>query len=280
MIVQIHGKDAIGFATLTFNGRAPTPAQAQHAFRRFRRNFLDRFRPHWVAVLERGDRGRLHYHVITGLPFPATAQATWSGTGTKARLITCSTRLRVEWKLWRHHAKEAGMGAVHGPLPIRRSVEAVSEYLTAYISKALARRTNADKHIKLVLYGRTTRRQTTRTASNSPIAAARREKFAQWTLYLFGPQATGKEWRDAYGRHWHCLLELLPDKPAPPMLLEAVWADGRGKVASSAGKPLLVAPRLKTEACSPQSGQLISTSAASGSGLVAYGPPQLDMDIE
>lgn len=229
MLLKRHGLEHIGFATLTFRGAAPTPKKAQECFRKFRRNFLDKFRPDWIAVLEKGHRGRLHYHLLTALPFDATNCALWSGNSTKARLVTCSARLRAEWRLWRAFARKAGLGAVHGPMPVRRSIEALSEYLTAYIAKSLARRDPSVKHTKLALYAQSTRRQTTRTASNTPTAAGNRMKLKTWTRALWGDDAEASEWPDTFGKHWYDLFDGLPQKPQNPELLEVRDSQGRLK---------------------------------------------------
>lgn len=208
LLCTIHGVSRLGFATLTFAGTAPTPRRAQAAFARFRRAFLVRHRPAWIGVLERGSRGRLHYHVLVALPFEASETGTWSDT-VPPTLRNPGQRLRTEWRLWRHHASRAGFGAVHGPLPIRRSVAAVSEYLSAYVSKSLARRLHADKGVKLVLYGRGARRQTTRTTANSETGKEWRSKLEEWSRALWGDDATLDMWRETFGPRWGNLVPYL-----------------------------------------------------------------------
>lgn len=184
------------FVTLTF----PDPVTSAVASKRFdsmNRNWMLSHRPYWVGIPERSSRNRLHFHLLVSFAgrhfrdgFDWEAHAHYSrasrnrsSPGVLRRLFkpvaaSATEDLRWLWGEMRERLPGFGFGRCEA-LPVRTNGEAVSRYLSKYLTKHIGQRTTADAGAKSVLACSLARRNTTTIAWNSPGARAWRAAIAE-----------------------------------------------------------------------------------------------------
>ena len=156
----------IGLFTLTYKKDQQCFREAGKDFNSLTTGVLnDRFLD-WVKVGERTEKGVVHFHLVVvckeeirrGFDFDAVNNRDYRSV---------RPYLRDEWAFWRSNAargkKPARVGAAErygfgGRVelkPIRKSAEAVANYLSKYLSKGWANRESRDKGVRLISYSKT-----------------------------------------------------------------------------------------------------------------------------
>jgi len=155
-LCEKHGKEFIGFFTLTFADHVTDPAEAQRRLNSLATNVLNKRYPNRIRVYERQKNGRVHYHFVI-------VAATPIGLGVDADAIargdfkTASADLRREWAFWHKTAKQYGFGR-HNLQPVKSSTDALALYVGKYIGKCFQFRDERDKGVRLVSYSGDARR--------------------------------------------------------------------------------------------------------------------------
>ena len=155
-LCEKHGKEYIGFFTLTFADHVTDPAEAQRRLHSLATNVLNKRYPNRIRVYERQKNGRVHYHFVIVAPTPI-------GRGVDADAIargdykTASPDLRREWAFWHKTAKQYGFGR-HNLQPVKSSTDALALYVGKYIGKCFQFRDERDKGVRLVSYSGDARR--------------------------------------------------------------------------------------------------------------------------
>lgn len=145
-----YGIERVGFLTLTFSDHVTDPREAQRRFNSLASHVLRKRYPAHVAVLERQESGRIHYHLLvpmpddirTGIDFEAIANRDYR---------SANKALRLEWAFWRKTVKQYRFGRPE-LLPIKSTSDAMGQYVGKYIAKGQAFRREADKGVRLVRY--------------------------------------------------------------------------------------------------------------------------------
>jgi hypothetical protein len=196
-----YGIHRVGFLTLTIDpkqayreGWNPKfPKDVQKRWHSLRTHVISpRYGGRWLRVIERHKSSRLHYHVLvvvdgdirTGHDFKKFAENP---------MASVNDRLKKEWKFL-GHPKRPGALQKHGfgrcsLEPIRSTEEAIGKYVGKYIEKHIEKRVVADKGVRLVEFGKTTRMGTTEFSWNSEGAKLWRAKGQVWEKEMF--EATG-----------------------------------------------------------------------------------------
>lgn len=257
-LVRLHGIERLGFLTLTFR-RSQSWTDAQRRFHSFAsRAMRNLFGRDWVAVLERDERGRLHFHIVvvchtdirTGFDFVAFDRRVYA---------SAPASLNALWSQLRDILPEYGFGR-HQLLPIRRSIHHVSGYL----SKALWEpRTLANKGVRLVRYSRGWRTYSPRFGWNSLRAREWREalKTLGATLGVLNmesmPDLLGPRWCSILAPYACMLLDNVCDVAEIVELLDEIHLFGQR-----------LTPATTTSSATPSAAPTIATPATPAQSLV------------
>ena len=105
-----------------------------------------------IIVTERHKTGNIHFHLLAGLASGKDIRTGLDFDKVYRRdYRSASPDLRDLWRQLRRKLPHYGFGR-HELLPIRKTGEAVSAYISKYIEKNVCNRTPADKRKKLVRY--------------------------------------------------------------------------------------------------------------------------------
>lgn len=135
--VSTFGLNNVGFLTLTFSDDVQDPQEAQRRFNSLRTNFLKRHFKHYIRVIERTKKGRIHYHLVVATPHDIR------------RNRKRNPFIREYWKLLRENLPKYQFGRSE-LLPIKKNKKATARYLSKYIGKHIGNRLPEDKAIRLV----------------------------------------------------------------------------------------------------------------------------------
>ena len=177
-MVEKHGIDRIGFLTLTFADDVQNHKEATKRFNSLNAGVLDERYLDWIRVSERTKKGRWHFHLVVvckqdirrGVDFEAIKNRNYK---------SASPALRSEWAFWRNTAKRYGFGRSE-LLPVKKTGQALANYVAKYISKGFAFRRFEDKGMRLVSYSRKARVCGSRFSFFSLKAFMWRKKVAAW----------------------------------------------------------------------------------------------------
>lgn len=156
----------IGMLTLTYQKDQQCFTEAGIDFNSLATGVLnDRFLA-WVKVGERTEKGVVHFHLVVVCKQEIRRGFDFDAVNNRNYRSVCPY-LRDEWAFWRSSAargkKPARVGAAErygfgGRVelkPIRKSAEAVANYLSKYLSKGWANRESRDKGVRLISYSKT-----------------------------------------------------------------------------------------------------------------------------
>jgi len=156
-LVKLYGIDRLGFFTLTFADHVIDAREASKRFHSLATHVLDvRYSAKWVKVFERQKSGRIHYHLLLVLPRDIRTGVNFDEFA-KGNYRSANNTLKAEWNFWgpkgRDTARRYGFGRTE-LLPIKSTVEAISNYVGKYIAKHIEDRVEGDKGVRLVSYGK------------------------------------------------------------------------------------------------------------------------------
>jgi hypothetical protein len=207
-----YGLEHVGFHTETFADHVTDMKEASRRFNSLRTHVLSERYLDYIAVVERQESGRIHFHLLvacredirTGFDFVAYDNARRAGNPetrsywTRIYATSATAALREEWKFWREAAHRYGFGRCE-LTPIRSNAEAVGRYVGKYIAKHLQKRKPEDKGARLVRYSKGARRWSCRFASLGPGATVWRRKLATFC------RISGLSWNqlaEIFGPRW------------------------------------------------------------------------------
>ena len=153
-MIKKHGIDRVGFQTLTFSDHL---TDAREAGRRLNSLLTNEIRPRYanekgetdyVCVLERQKNGRVHYHLIIALPVDVRTGFNHAQVDERNYGSVCPWLLK-EWGHWRRTLPRYKFGRA-SLVPVKSTEDAVSFYLSKYISKHIEAREERDKGVRLV----------------------------------------------------------------------------------------------------------------------------------
>lgn len=145
--VEYFGLDNVGFLTLTFADHVTDRIEAQRRFNILRTEFLKKYYPNYIRVIERTKSGRIHYHLLVstrenirkGLNFNQIAQRNYK---------SASAAIRKHWERLRNTLPKYGFGRAE-LLPIKSNSKGLSKYIAKYIGKTIGNRLPEDKGMRL-----------------------------------------------------------------------------------------------------------------------------------
>jgi hypothetical protein len=146
-LAREYGLEHLGFLTLTF---ADLVLELKEANRRFNTGVLKGRYKRAVAVPERQESGRLHFHLLAVLDADIRSGCDFEAFQRKD-YRSAPAALRSEWAFWRATAPRYGFGR-HELLPVRSTADGISRYVGSYIGKHVRLRSESDKGARLVRY--------------------------------------------------------------------------------------------------------------------------------
>jgi hypothetical protein len=172
-MLKRRGIDGIAFITLTFAENMTCRKEAQKCFHSFATNFLYHEIPEFVAVVERQNRGAIHYHIVaflgfdirTGFDFASCAAANLarragdvvSERQFKKRYSDSANPNLRNWWAKLGNSKYPGAAQNHGfgrceTLPILSTAEGLARYVGSYVGSELLAREQRDKGLRTIRY--------------------------------------------------------------------------------------------------------------------------------
>jgi len=153
-MVARWGAERIGFLTFTFADDVQTIAEAQRRFNSLNSHALAGRYPEWVAVVQRHQDNRIHFHLVvvmaedirTGFDFDAVHRRDYS---------SASAYLKAEWSFLRSTLPEYQFGR-HELLPIKNP-QGFGTYVARYVGRTLHTRGD-EKGARLVRFSKGFRR--------------------------------------------------------------------------------------------------------------------------
>lgn len=149
-LARSYGIERIGFLTLTFADNVNSIKTARKRFHSLVTNVLQKRYRKSIAVVERQESGRIHFHLVvvcaedirTGVDFEQIEKRNYTSAG---------RYLRSEWAFWRSTAPKFRFGRTE-LLPIRSTAEGIARYVGSYISAHIRQREYRDLGARLVSY--------------------------------------------------------------------------------------------------------------------------------
>lgn len=168
--MQKHGRDNVGFLTLTYPKDVTTPEEASKRFNSLRTNLLCEVFPDTIAVIEPHKDGRPHLHLLVNAgsdirgefdfeafsqcqdEFQAKGRSQKFWVLQKKYVASAPESLRLLWQLLRENMSKYGFGRSE-LLPIKENEEALGHYVGKYLNKATAIREDIGwKGVRLTRY--------------------------------------------------------------------------------------------------------------------------------
>ncbi len=159
-MVREDGLNSIGFLTLTVGEKdetgtfqkVPDGAEASRRLNNLNRRVLKNLFERAVIVTERHKSGEIHFHILGTLRGRPDIRSGLNFAAVKARdYRSASPALRALWKNLREILPDYGFGR-HELMPVEKTGEAVSSYVSKYIEKNVCNRLKSDHRKKLVRY--------------------------------------------------------------------------------------------------------------------------------
>lgn len=176
--IRRRGVQSTLFITLTVPDKFAQFSQPelQRRWNNFSKAFSDRF-GEWMKVIERSERGKLHYHIITAAESDIQTGFPWyhHDSRKRGRYPGVGRELRDIWKWLRVKGCAHGFGRCEA-LPIRKNKEAAARYLAGYMTKGGA----IGRGVRQVSYSRQWRRSTSCRFQFLSRIAGRRRALARW----------------------------------------------------------------------------------------------------
>jgi hypothetical protein len=149
-LAREFGIERLGFLTLTFAEHVTCIEEANRRFNSLATGVLRGRYRRAIAVRERQDSGRLHFHLVvvldadirTGVDFDGIAKRNYGSAG---------DALRSEWAFWRATAPKYHFGRTE-LLPVKSNAEGIARYVGSYIGEHVRNRLDQDKGARLVSY--------------------------------------------------------------------------------------------------------------------------------
>jgi len=176
------GVERLGFLTLTFRDHVTDIKEAQKRFNSLRSNVLAERYDVSIAVVERMNSARIHFHLLVVLPADIRTGFDFEGVS-KNDYRSANKTLRDEWAFWRKTAPLYGFGRTE-LLPVKSTAEGVAKYVGKYIAKHLEKRRDDDKGARLVRYSVAARHVSQNFAWVTPGAKLWRERVGEITHAL------------------------------------------------------------------------------------------------
>ena len=147
---EAFGLEKLGFLTLTFKDPLQWHEEAgqKAAHRRLWRfgRWMKAAGWAWAWVMEPTKSGRIHFHVLVGLPVDIRTGFDWSAVET-GDYRSASAALRSIWAQLRRVLPRFGFGR-HELLPIKSTAEGISRYVGKYLGKAFGLEVSIRQHEK------------------------------------------------------------------------------------------------------------------------------------
>jgi len=180
-LIERVGVERVGFVTLTTVDNCTDRIEGQRRFNSFKTNVLRPEQVEHIAVVERQERGAIHFHLAaaflwdirTGFDFAALQNAVaikrqyYLGGGKWAAgkldefkrwegvyLKSANQRLHRWWRVvsdFNENTRSAGFGRCE-TLPVLTNAAALARYLAAYVTTAVGARLRCDKGMRTVRY--------------------------------------------------------------------------------------------------------------------------------
>jgi hypothetical protein len=134
--------ERLGFLTLTFADHVLDIREAQRRFHSLATHVLKSRYERTMAVWERQQSGRIHFHLVivaaadirTGLDFSALKKRDYR---------SANLALRSEWAFWRKTAPGYGFGRCE-LLPVKSNEDGIAYYVGSYIAESVRARVEED----------------------------------------------------------------------------------------------------------------------------------------
>jgi len=202
------GIERLGFLTLTFADHVIVNAEANRRLGNLARRILKERYKRCIAVRERQESGRIHFHLVVVLAEDIRTGFDFAGIE-KRDYRSAGVALRSEWSFWRRTAPLYRFGRTE-LLPVKSTAEGIARYVGKYVSKHIGQRMEADKGARVVRFigfKPGDRRVSSRFGWNSDGAWLWRRKVEQFCKEnrLFGMTDLVR----LFGRRWAWHLQAL-----------------------------------------------------------------------
>lgn len=194
--------ERVGFLTLTFGDHVVKAREAQRRLNSFLTNEGRGRWLAWIIVFERMKSSRVHFHLLVAMAEDIRTGFDFEAAARKDYRSACPV-LRSEWAWLRRVLPGYGFGRSE-LLPLRKDSEAVALYVGKYIAKAIEKREEKDKGIRLVRYSRGAAVASTRFQFVSKGSSRWRRRVGEMAAEC-GIEEYG-EWSERFGPKWAWML--------------------------------------------------------------------------
>ncbi len=125
--------------------------EASRRFNSFNSNALAGRYGAWVAVLERTQIERVHFHLVVVCPVDIRTGFDFAAVKRRDYTSACQW-LRSEWAFLRGALEKYGFGKIHELMPIKTDGGTVGRYLGKYLGKSFKSRLKVDRGVRRVRY--------------------------------------------------------------------------------------------------------------------------------
>ena len=304
--IQKHGRDNVGFLTLTFPKEVKTPKEASKRFNSLRTNFLTDVFPDTVAVIEPHKDGRPHLHLVVNAEVDIRGQFDFDtfikaqderkakGETKKYRALTkkyarsAPEALRLLWKLLYTNLGKYGFGRSE-LLPIRSTDEALGNYVGKYLNKAAVIRKETGWHgVRLTRYTHGSNQHNANFAWVSNGSTLWRSKLATLGKWLGispnGPVHEIDQLTEVLGDRWAHKLRPIIDSIVPEVWVHkyahtCTWQFDTGQMFRLGDETFALAYNVDPETGGTTFGLLAAAAPPSGTDdynaaeIIDYTPP-------